>query len=153
MQEARSTRPNRDSPKKAAQYILTGGVTAAIIVGCCACPAYVLEDRGSGTLAYLYIAIALIIGATIGYVGNRLRRRLFFVVVGAGLGTITGLLLAVFASVIIIGKNVPLDLLLSLIPTSAILSILIGTVAGIMTGCLVVLPDFQVSPQDVSNLE
>jgi hypothetical protein len=123
MQEARSTRPNRDSPKKAAQYILTGGITAAIVVGCCVCPAYVLGDHGSGTLAYLYIAIALITGATIGYIGSRVRRRLFFVGVGAGLGAITGLLLAVYASV------------------------LIGIIGGIMTGCILVLPNFQVSPK------
>jgi hypothetical protein len=123
MQRASSTWPNRDSLKKAAQYIVTGGITAAIVVGCCVCPAYVLENHGSGTLAYL-LGIALITGATIGYIGNRVRRRLFFVGVGAGLGAMTGLLLvAVFASV------------------------LIGIIGGIMTGCILVLPNFQVSPK------
>ncbi len=92
-------------------------------------------------------AVALVTGALIGLAGIYGRRRLLFVAVGAALGAIAGMFMTV-CCVIVSGLDVSLDPSVTLNPISAIFLVLVWVITGLMVGCLLVLPIFQLGAGD-----
>lgn len=127
-------------------YVLVGGITGAVVGYAVSLPIYAF-GKAAEFRALVPAAVALVTGALIGLAGIYGRRRLLFVAVGAALGAIAGMFMTV-CCVIVSGLDVSLDPSVTLNPISAIFLVLVWVITGLMVGCLLVLPIFQLGAGD-----